>query len=83
MKMVLSSKGGSIGRYSSSSTISRGNNRPETIEEVLKQMKVQLGGTNIFEALEKDFIYGYDIKTLLKKLDVPDAPSEVVKATVV
>lgn len=58
---------------SSSSTISGGNNRPEIIDEVLK-----LGGTNIFEVLEKYFIYGYDIKALLKKLDVLDAPSEVV-----
>lgn len=28
--------------------------------------------------MEKDFIYGYGIKTLLKKLDVPDALSELV-----
>lgn len=78
MKMVLSSNGSFTYRCSSSSTISWVNNGPETVDDVLKTLKVQLGGTNIFEALEKDFIYGYGIKTLLKKLNVPDAPSEVV-----
>lgn len=78
MKMVLSSKGSSTYRCSSYSVVSRGNNGLETVDEVLKQLKDQLGGTNISEALEKDFIYNYGIKTLLKKLDVLDAPSEVV-----
>lgn len=77
MKMVLSSKGISIGRGSSSSIVSGGNNIPETVDKVLRQLKVHLEGNNIFKALEKDFIYDYDIKTLLKKLDVRNAPSEV------
>lgn len=39
MKMVLSSKGSSIDRCSSSSTVSVGNNGLETIDEVMKQLK--------------------------------------------
>lgn len=76
--MVLSSKGSSTDRCSSSSTVSGGNNGRETVDEILKKLKAQLGGANIFEALEKYFIYGYGIKMLLKKLDVPNTPSEVV-----
>lgn len=78
MKMVLSSKGSSIDRCSSSSTVSGGNNGPETISEVLKQLKVQLGRVNLFEALDTYFTYGYGIKILLKKFDVFDSPNEVV-----
>lgn len=40
MKMVLSSKGSSTDRCSSSSIVFVGNNWPETIGEVLKQLKV-------------------------------------------
>lgn len=78
MKVVLSSKGSSTDKCSSSSTVSGESNGHKTNDEVLKQLKDKLGGVSLFEALEKDFIYGYNIKTLLKKLDIPDAPSEVV-----
>lgn len=78
MKMMLSSKGSSIDQSSSSPTLFGGNNGPETVDQILKQLKARHGGANLFEALEKDFTYGYEIKTLLKKLDIPDSPGEVV-----
>lgn len=71
MKMVLNLKGSSINRCLSSSTVSGGKNGPETVDEILKQLKTLVGGINLFDFLEKDFSYGYNIKTLLKKLDVP------------
>ena len=78
MNMVLRSKGSSIDQSSSSPTVSGGNNGPETVDQILKQLKARHWGANLFEALEKYFIYGYGIKASLKKLDVPDTPSEVV-----
>lgn len=78
MNMVLRSTGSSIGRCSSFSVIFGGTNGPETVDEILKQLKVQLGGVNLVEALEKYFIYGYNMKTLLEKPVFPNAPGELV-----
>lgn len=50
----------------------------DPIAETLKQLKTLIMDVGLFEALEKDFIYCYNIKTLLKKLYVPGAPVKVV-----
>lgn len=65
--MVLSTKGISTERCFSSSPVSGG---------AIESLIVEVG---LFEALEKDFIYGYSIKTILNNLDVTDAPVEVVE----
>lgn len=78
MKMVLSSKGSSTDKCSSSSTVFWGNIGPETLDGIFHQLKTQLSGVDLSDALGKYFLYGYVIKPLLKKLDVPDATGEVV-----
>lgn len=75
---MLSRNGSSTDRCSSSLTIFGGTDRPETVDKILKLLKTLVGWINFFEVLEKDFIYGHNIKVQLKKLDVPDVPIEVV-----
>lgn len=79
----MSTKGISTDKCSSSLTISRGKIPPETINRVLYKLKYNLAEANQFEALEKKFIHRYGIKSLLKKLDVPNTPSDVVSFFVV
>lgn len=74
----MSTKGSSTDKCSSSSTLFRGNTALETVNEFLQQLKAKHGEVNLFKALGNDFIYVYGIKSLLKKLDIPDALSEVV-----
>ena len=76
--MMLRSHDSSIDRCFISSNVSGGATGPEPIAETLKQLKTLVEDVNLIEILEKDFIYGYSIKTLMKKMDVPDAPAEVV-----
>lgn len=83
VKMLLNNKGSYTDKFSSSSNVYGGTNGPETVDEILKQLKTLVGGINLFEVLEKDFIYGHSIKVLLKKLDVPDALVEVVDFLVI
>ena len=76
--MMLSTKGSSTDRCFNSSTVFGGATGSEPIVETLKQLKTLIVDVDLLEDLEKDFIYGYSIKTMLKKLDVSDAPVEVV-----
>lgn len=78
MKMVMSTKGSSTDICSSSSTVSGGATGSKPLAETLKQLMDLIVDVDLFEALDKDFIYGYSIKTLLNKLDVSDASIEVV-----
>lgn len=78
MKMVLSNKCSLTDKCLSSSTVSGGNTGPETIDGIFHQLKSQLSGVDLFDALRKDFLYGYGIKSLLKKLDVLYASNKVV-----
>lgn len=58
--------------------MSSGTSGPEFLDSILKQLKTLVGDVDLFAALERNFTYGCSIKTLLKKLDVPDAPAEIV-----
>lgn len=78
MRMMLMSYDSSTNKCFSSSTVSDSAIGPEPISKTLKQLNALVEDVNLFKVLENNFIYGYNIKTLIKKLDVPDAPTEVV-----
>ncbi|CAK8560350.1 unnamed protein product [Lathyrus sativus] len=82
LKLMISTRGSSTDKCSSSSTISGGSTPLETVDGVLQQLKVKLAEADLFEALEKNFVHGYGIKSLLKKLDVPNASSAAVNFVV-
>lgn len=53
MKLLISTRGSSVEKCSSSSTISEGNTSIETVDGVLRQLKTKLVEVDLFEALEK------------------------------
>lgn len=50
----------------------------EPIDEVFRQLKPKFLSTDLFQAVEDDFMFFYGIKSLLKKLNTPSAPKVVV-----
>lgn len=82
LKLMMSTIGNSTDKCSSSSTVSGGNTLLETVDGIIQQLKSKLVEDDLFEALEQKFIHSYGIKSLLKKLDVLDAPNDVANFVV-
>lgn len=78
LKLMMNTRHSSIDKCSSTSRVSRGNTPLQIINGILQQLKTKLVEVNLFETLEQNFIQGYEIKSLLKKLDVPDTHSNVI-----
>lgn len=82
MKLMMITRGSLIDKCSSFLTVSGGNTSLEIVDGILQQLKAKLTEPDLFETLEKNFIHGYVIKSLLKKLDFLDVPNDVVNFVV-
>lgn len=82
MKLIMITRGSSDDKCSSYSNSSRGNTTPKAVDGVLQQLKDKLAEADLFEALENKLIHGYGIKSLMKKLNIPNSPNDVVNFVV-
>lgn len=58
LKLMMSTKGSSTNKCSSSLTVSEGNIPLEDVDKILQQLKTKLIEVELFETLENNFIQG-------------------------